>query len=60
MFRDKAGIIHESAGSYGANSLVVCEMGTPDLDLRGLTQVYDGPVTCLRCIGSRWAFVGSR
>jgi hypothetical protein len=52
-FRDKAGIVHMTLGSYGANSLTVCEAGTANMAFMGLEQVYDTPVTCILCLGTR-------
>jgi hypothetical protein len=52
-FRDKAGIVHTTTGSYGTYSLTICEAGTPDMTLMGLEQVYDTPVTCILCLGTR-------
>jgi hypothetical protein len=54
LLRDRAGVVHESAGTYNINSLAVCELGTSDFNLgEGIEQVYDLPVTCLRCVGAR-------
>lgn len=52
LFRDKTGLVHASTGHYGANSLMLCEqdaIGGLDLNMRGMEEVWDQPISCLQC-----------
>jgi len=54
-FVDHKGLVHVCGGSFGANSLMVCEaddVGGLDVNMRGMTEVYDRPVTCLQCLAA--------
>jgi len=54
-FRDRKGLVHVCGGSFGANSLMVCEaddVGGFDLNMRDMEEVFHQPVTCLQCLAA--------
>lgn len=55
LFKDRKGLVHVCSGHFGANSLMECEadgIGGLDLNMRGMKEVFDMPVTCLQCIAA--------